>query len=147
MKLKTSIVKKKGGKKIKVKVTVKKVKKVKAGGCPLETKARCGTFDNKKCCGKGRFCSAWGWCGTSALHKKWSAQAKYAIDTWGKSVKKTVKKTKKACPPETKSRCGRFDGGKCCGKGRFCSAWGWCGTSALHKRWSSQAKYSVANWK
>merc|ERR1712045_843626 len=124
---------------------VKKLKKLKnkkgKKGCPLEKGSRCGSRHGGRCCGKGRYCSRWGWCGTSKLHKRKSRQSKYRIDTWGKKLKKLKnKKGKKGCPLEKGSRCGSRHEGRCC------SMWGWCGTSSLHKRKSSQSKYRIDTW-
>merc|ERR1712039_817588 len=114
---------------------------------------RCGTkYGNTRCAGnKGVFCSRWAWCGTSALHKK-THQAKFDSQTCGaakpkaaakKVVKKAAKKAPVKCLKDSKNgRCGKAHGNTKCGQNPkvFCSRWGWCGPSALHKK-THQAAY------
>merc|ERR1712004_604728 len=103
----------------------------------LEKGARCGRKFGGRCCGKGRYCSKWNWCGTSKLHKR-TQQRRYS--NWVLKKRHPNHKCRKL---EKGARCGKQFGGRCCGKGRFCSKWNWCGTSKLHKS-TKQRRYS--NW-
>merc|ERR1719326_2223376 len=110
---------------------------------------RCGPkFGNTRCAGGPKaFCSKWGWCGTSKLHKK-TNQVRFMgrICRVLKAKKPVVRKSnlKVACALKVSKngRCGvKFGRTRCGGKGAFCSKWGWCGTSKLHKK-TQQALYN-----
>merc|ERR1711988_1251897 len=106
---------------------------------------RCGARYKTRCPPK-TFCSRWGWCGTSALHKKThqalfdgrickAAKKRVVKKKAVKKVKKVAKKGACRYPVSRNGRCGRrHRNTRCAGVRQFCSRWGWCGTSRLHKR-------------
>merc|ERR1712139_229841 len=114
-------------------------------GCKyaVAKKGRCGAKFRARCPLK-QSCSKWGWCGTSALHKK-TAQKLFngRRCKTTKKVKKVVKKGKfsRWCKLRvTKNgRCGRkFKNTRRASRGQYCSRWGWCGRSSLHRRTSTK---------
>merc|ERR1712139_415328 len=115
----------------------------------ISKNGRCGkALANTRC--PAGFYSRWNWCGGSALHKKTHQaafdarkcpKAKAAKKVVKKIVKKPVKKIVKKVSAGCKlrlsknGRCGaRYGKTRCTRAGVYCSRWGWCGTSALHKR-------------
>merc|ERR1712139_205412 len=126
-------------------------------GCKyaVAKKGRCGAKFRARCPLK-QSCSKWGWCGTSALHKKTAqklfngrrckavkkrvAQENQEDHQKGKKVVKKGKFSRWCKLRVTKNgRCGRkFKNTRCASRGQYCSRWGWCGRSSLHRRTSTK---------
>merc|ERR1711912_187760 len=101
--------------------------------CKMSKNGRCSPAHGHTVC-TGGYCSRWGWCGTSSLHKS-TRQTNYDSNT--SSCTKPV--TIKTCKMSKNGRCGPSHGHTVC-TGGYCSRWGWCGWSSLHKS-THQADY------
>merc|ERR1712146_608570 len=106
---------------------------------------RCGpAHRHTRCPGNGGvYCSKWGWCGTSATHKRYQVKL-YNSHHCGKkrAPPRIVKSHNCKLRLSRNGRCvPHFHNTRCARRGQFCSRWNWCGKTRMH-RLHSQKRFN-----
>lgn len=117
--------------------------------CETQTGSRCGSAGRFAVCRAGRYCSTWGWCGTTSAYRPGQRyysnnyNSKCAASSHTSSHSNhysTQTRSSKKCERQTAHRCGSSTRGVC-DRGRWCSSSGWCHSyyTSGKSEWSNNA--------
>lgn len=99
----------------------------------------CGPASGGNSCSDGMCCSRWGWCGTSSAY----CSVQECLVGYG-ACDATAESQPTPTPlPLSEYECG-INNGRSCPSG-CCSAYGWCGATALHCGVGCQAAYGICD--